>query len=134
MYKFMFVCTKENAKSKNLPLTGFEPKTSSRMSRRLNRYASSVVLIRNIVIVYIYCCTWRLVTNLRRWTSRPTRPRHDVAGPSLNVDLFIAEVGGEAGLGGADVAAFKLSELETAARARRQVDLEVREFRSSVSD
>jgi len=35
------------------------------------------------------------------------RPRHDVAGPSLNVDLFIAEVGpgGEAGLGGADVAA-----------------------------
>jgi len=74
------------------------------------------------------------VTNLRRWTSRPTRPRHDVAGPSLNVDLFIAEVGGEAGLGGADVAAFKLSELETAARARRQVDLEVREFRSSVSD
>ncbi len=50
-----------------------------------------------------------LVTNLLRWTSRPTRPRHDVAGPSLNVDLFIAEVGGEAGLGlggqGADVAA-----------------------------
>ena len=45
------------------------------------------------------------MTNLRRWTSRPTRPRHDVAGPSLNVDLFIAEVGGEAGLGGADVAA-----------------------------
>ncbi len=36
---------------------------------------------------------------------RPTSPRHDVAGPSLNVDLFIAEVGGEAGLGGADVAA-----------------------------
>ncbi len=46
------------------------------------------------------------MTNLRRWTScRPTRPRHDVAGPSLNVDLFIAEVGCEAGLGGADVAA-----------------------------
>ena len=45
------------------------------------------------------------MTNLLRWTSRPTRPRHDVAGPSLNVDLFIAEVGGEAGLGYADVAA-----------------------------
>ena len=42
------------------------------------------------------------MTNLRRWTGRPTRPRHDVAWPSLNVDLFIAEVGGEAGLGGAD--------------------------------
>ena len=105
MYKFMFVCTNENAKSKKLPCSGFEPKTSRRMSQRLNRYASSVVLIRYIVIVYICCCTWRLVTNLRRWTSSPTRPRHDVAGPSLNVDLFIAEVGGKAGLGGADVAA-----------------------------
>jgi hypothetical protein len=73
--------------------------------RCLNRYASSIVLIQDIVITYIYCCTWRLVTNLRRWTGRPTRPRHDIAWPSLNVDLFIAEVGGEAGLGGADVAA-----------------------------
>ncbi len=108
MYKFMFVCTKENAKSKNLHMMGFEPKTSSIVSRLLNSYASSVVLIQDIVIIFIYCCTWRLVTvtNLRRWTSRPTRPRcHDVAGPSLNVDLFIAEVGGEAGLGGADAAA-----------------------------
>ena len=105
MYKFMFVCTKENAKSKNVQLTGFEPKTSSIMSRRLNRHASSVVPIQDIVIIYIYCCTWRLVTNLRRWTSRPTRPRQDVAGPSLNVDLFIAEVGCEAGFGGADVVA-----------------------------
>ncbi len=52
--------------------------------------------------IYICCCTWRLVTNLLRWTGRPTRPRHDIAWPSLNVDLFIAEVGGEAGLGGAD--------------------------------
>ena len=105
MYKFIFVCTNENAKSKNLHLTRFEPKTSSIMARRLNRYASSVILIQDIVITYIYCCTWRLVTILLRWTSRPTRPRHDVAGPSLNVDLFIAEVGGEAGLGAADVAA-----------------------------
>jgi hypothetical protein len=54
MYKFMFVCTKENAKSKKLHLTGFEPKTSSIMSRRLNRYASSIVLIQDIVIIYIY--------------------------------------------------------------------------------
>ena len=103
MYKFMFVCTKENAKRKNVQLTGFEPK--SIMARRLNRYASSVILIQDIVITYIYCCTWRLVTILLRWTSRPTRPRHDVAGQSLNVHLFTAEVGGEAGLGGADVAA-----------------------------
>ncbi len=105
MYKFMFVCTKENAKSKNVQLIGFEPKTSSIMSRHLNSYASSVVLRQGIVMIYIYCCTWRLVTNLRRRTSRPTRPRHDVAGQSLNVDLFIAEVGCESGLGGADVAA-----------------------------
>ena len=40
-----------------------------------------------------------------RGTSRPTRPRHHVAWPNLNVDLFKAEVGGEAGLGGADVVA-----------------------------
>ena len=40
-----------------------------------------------------------------RWPSRSPRPRHDVAGPSLNMDLLKAKVGGEAGLGGADVAA-----------------------------
>ena len=45
------------------------------------------------------------MTYVRRGTSRPPRPRHDVAGPSLNMDLLKAEVGGEAGLGGADVAA-----------------------------
>ncbi len=33
----------------------------------------------------------------------PHLPRHDVAGPSLDMDLFKAEIGGEAGLGGADV-------------------------------
>jgi hypothetical protein len=54
MYKFMFVCTKENAKSKNLQVTSFEPNTSSIMSLRLNRYASSVVLIQDVVIIYIY--------------------------------------------------------------------------------
>ena len=43
MYKFMFVCTKEDAKSKKLPLQGFEHKTSSSDSTCLNRYASSVV-------------------------------------------------------------------------------------------
>ena len=46
-----------------------------------------------------------MVTYVRRGTSSPPRPRHDVAGPSLNMDLFEAETGGEAGLGGADVAA-----------------------------
>ncbi len=43
-----------------------------------------------------------------RWTSSPPRPRHDVAGQSLNVDLFKAKICGKAGpgsLGGADVAA-----------------------------
>ncbi len=36
---------------------------------------------------------------------QPPRPRYDVAWQSLNMDLFIAEVCCEAGLGGADVAA-----------------------------
>jgi hypothetical protein len=35
----------------------------------------------------------------------PPRPRHDVAGPSLDMDLFKAETCCEAGPGGADVAA-----------------------------
>ncbi len=38
-------------------------------------------------------------------SSRSPRPRHDVAVLSLNMDLFKAKVGSEAGLGGADVAA-----------------------------
>ena len=38
-------------------------------------------------------------------TSRPTRPRHDVAGQGLHMDLFKTEPSGEEGLGGADVVA-----------------------------
>lgn len=34
----------------------------------------------------------------------PPSPRHNVAGPSLDMDLLVAEIGGEAGLGTADVA------------------------------
>ena len=52
----------------------------------------------------IYYSTWRLVTYVRRRTSRPPSPRHHVAGPSLDIDLLKAEIGGEAGLGTADVA------------------------------
>ncbi len=35
----------------------------------------------------------------------PPCPSHDVAGQSLNMDLFKAEISSKAGLGGADVAA-----------------------------
>jgi hypothetical protein len=44
---------------------------------------------------------------VQRWTSLPPRPRHDVAGPSLNLDLFKAEVlvCCKTGLGDADVEA-----------------------------
>ncbi len=38
-------------------------------------------------------------------TSSPPSPSHNVAGPSFDMDIFKAETGGEAGLGGADVAA-----------------------------
>ena len=37
-------------------------------------------------------------------TSRPPSPRHHIAGPSLDIDLLKAEIGGESGLGTADVA------------------------------
>ena len=92
-------------KIKKLPWWGIEPMTSCIRSSWLNHYASSVDGSGVICIVYVYCTAWRLVTYVRRRTSRPTRPRHDVSGPSLHMDLFEAETGGEAGLGGADVAA-----------------------------
>ena len=50
-------------------------------------------------IIYIYRCTWRLVTYVRRGPSHAPRPRHDVAGPSINMDLVEAEVRREASLG-----------------------------------
>ncbi len=48
-----------------------------------------------------------MVTYVRHRTSSPPRPRLDVAGQSLNIDLFKAEIGCklETGLGGEDVAA-----------------------------
>ncbi len=52
----------------------------------------------------IYYLIWRLVTYVRRRTSRPPSPSHHFAGPSLDIDLLKAEIGGEAGLGTADVA------------------------------
>ena len=72
---------------------------------RLNHCATSVDVMATIVTVYVYCFTWRLVTYVRRRTSRAPRPRHDVADPSIDIDLFEAEIRGEASLGGADVAA-----------------------------
>ncbi len=51
----------------------------------------------------MYSSTWRLVTSVQ---PSPPLPHHDVAGQSLDMDLFNlkAKTGGEAGLGGADVA------------------------------
>lgn len=49
--------------------------------------------------------TWRLVSHVWRWTRRAPQPGHDVARPCIDTDLTEAEVGGEAGFGGADVAA-----------------------------
>ena len=46
-----------------------------------------------------------LVTYVSRRTSHAPRPRHDVAGQCINMDLCEAEVSCEASLGGADVAA-----------------------------
>ena len=71
----------------------------------LKHCATSVDVMLAKVTVYVYCFTWRLVTYVRRRTSRAPRPRHDVAGPSIDIDLFEAEICCEASLGGADVAA-----------------------------
>ena len=85
--------------SKNLTLSGNEPKTSLRVSRCPNHCASSIDARYYTIILYVYCSTWRLVMYVRRRTSRPTRPRHDVAEPSLPMDLFKAKTGGGAGQG-----------------------------------
>ena len=85
--------------SKNLTPEGIEPKTSLRVSSHHNHCASSIDARYYTIILYVYCSTWRLVTYVRRRTSRPTRPRHDVAGPSLRMDLFKAKTGGGAGQG-----------------------------------
>ncbi len=55
-----------------------------------------------------------LVTYVRCRTSRAPRPRHDIAGPCINMDLCEVEVRGEASLqvGGADVAAHSCRQIE----------------------
>ena len=63
----------------------------------------------------------------RRTSSRPCPPGCLQARASTWISLKQRSAAKQAFTG-------KLSELETAARARRQVDLEVREFRSSESD
>ena len=70
-----------------------------------DHYATSVIEYDTMVDVLLIRFTWRLVTHVRRRTGSPPRPRHDVAGPRINSNLFEAVVSGEAGLGGADVAA-----------------------------
>ena len=85
--------------SKNLTAVGIEPMTSLTVSSHHNHCASSIDAICHTIIAYVYSSTWRLVTYVRRQTSHPTRPRHDVAGQSLRMDLFKAKTGGGAGQG-----------------------------------
>ena len=67
---------------------------------RLTHCATSIDVMRTKITVYDYCFTWRLVTYVRRRTSSAPRPRHDGAGPSIDIDLFEAEIRCEASLGG----------------------------------
>jgi hypothetical protein len=73
--------------SKNLLRLGLEPTILCVPSSCLYHCATSNDVIVAIVTVYVYCFTWRLVTYVRRWTSSAPRPRHDVAGQSINMDL-----------------------------------------------
>ncbi len=103
MCNIIFLCTCLDKQK----LVGFEPSTSLLVSSCLNHFASSIAVIWHTNKVHVYCSTWRLVTYVQRRTSRPTvtRPRHDVAGPSLSLhmDLFKTEPSSdsEAELGGA---------------------------------
>ena len=66
-------------KKQKVASTRVWPKTSSTETRCFNRYASSVVVILNIVTVYVYCCT------CRKSGAGPAAPPHhdDVAGKDL---------------------------------------------------
>ena len=58
------------------------------------------------------------MTYVRRRPSHAPRPSHDVAGPSINMDLVEAEVHREAGLPGAGAAALQPGPIEEQPRAR----------------
>ncbi len=70
MYKFMCLCTK-TIKAKSYLGKGLNPS----LSQNFKSHSCGI---------YFNCPTCRLATYVRRWTSRPPRPSHDVAGPSLN--------------------------------------------------
>jgi hypothetical protein len=92
-------------KSKKLLRLGFQPRISCIPASCLNHYASSKLVVMLLVIVYVYCCTWMLMMYVLHGSSPlPPRPSQDLAGQSLNMDLFKlkadSEVSVEAGLGG----------------------------------
>ncbi len=98
MYNFNLPWTR-NTKRKSIAKSWVRTHDRVHNSQR-NHYPISMLASNTIVTVCIYCFTWlgRAVTRCR--TSRTPRPpgRHDVACPSINMDLFKAEVRGEAGL------------------------------------
>ncbi len=99
MYNFTLPWTR-NTKNKLLQRAGYEPTIVCITASCLNHYTTSMLASYRIVTVYVYCFTWlgRLVTR-RRTSSTPRPPgSHDVACPSINMDLFKAKVRGEAGL------------------------------------
>jgi len=64
---------------------------------RYGLHTSMPVKLSGPVSVFIieFCqtpwqCTWRLMTNRRRWSRRAAAPGHDIPRPSLNVDLVEA--------------------------------------------
>ncbi len=100
MYNFSLPWTK-NTKGNIMQSSSFEPTIMCITASCLKHYATSMLASYTIVTVYVYCfSTWlgRLV--MRRRTSCTACPPgcHDVAGQSINMDLFKGQVRGEAGL------------------------------------
>ncbi len=121
-------------KRHSMQSSGFEPTIMCIAASCLNHlYTTSMLARQTIVAVYVYCfgtSGWlglgRLVTRRRTsWAADPAplAAMTSQARASTWISLKPRSAAKQA---------FKLS--ETAARARRQVDLEVREFRSSVPD
>ncbi len=76
---------------KKLPTLGIEPRIQGIPSRGHNHSANSCDIKYVIIIVFIYSSTWTLVTYILLQTSRPPRPRYDVAWQSLYMPVKLLE-------------------------------------------
>ncbi len=128
--QFHFAMNKKIKQGNLMQRSSFEPTIEGITASCLNHYTTNMLVSYTIVTVYVYCfSTWlgRLVT--RRRTSRtPLAAMTLQARASTWISLKPRSAAKQA------LPETAFGPKQPSARARRQVDLEVREFRSSESD